>query len=62
MWITPNKTGKYEITCAQLCGIGHYRMKGFLTIETPEGYDQWVSEQGTLGSSSGESGADSFWN
>jgi cytochrome c oxidase subunit 2 len=61
-WFTPIKTGKFEIACAQLCGIGHYRMKGFLTIETPEGYDQWVSQQSTVGSSSGDSGADSFWN
>jgi cytochrome c oxidase subunit 2 len=52
----------FEITCAQLCGIGHYRMRGYLTIETPEGYDKWVSEQSPIGSSSGESGADSFWN
>jgi cytochrome c oxidase subunit II len=61
-WFTPIKTGTSEIACAQLCGIGHYRMKGFLTVHTPEAYDQWVSEQTTLGSSSGEGGADSFWN
>jgi cytochrome c oxidase subunit 2 len=61
-WFTPIKTGKFEIACAQLCGIGHYRMKGFLTIDTPEEYDKWVAEQSTIGSSSGSGGADSFWN
>jgi len=60
-WFTPIKTGKFEIACAQLCGIGHYRMKGFLTIDTPEDYAKWQSEQSTVGSSSG-GGADSFWN
>ena len=24
----------YEITCSQLCGLGHYRMRGFVTVQT----------------------------
>ncbi len=51
----------YDISCAQLCGIGHYRMKGFLTIDSPEDFEKWLSEQSTSGSSSGGSGTDSFW-
>lgn len=62
VWFTPVKTGNFEIACAQLCGIGHYRMKGYLVIETPEGYDKWLGEQSVSGSSSGGSEADSFWN
>ena len=27
----------YEIACAQLCGLGHYRMRGFVTIDEPAG-------------------------
>jgi len=34
-----------EIACAQLCGLGHYRMKGFLTIDTEEEYAAWVKDQ-----------------
>jgi cytochrome c oxidase subunit 2 len=34
-----------EIACAQLCGLGHYRMKGFLTIDSEQGYDQWIKSQ-----------------
>ena len=26
----------YEIACAQLCGLGHYSMRGYVTIDTPE--------------------------
>lgn len=62
LWFTPVKTGNFEIACAQLCGIGHYRMKGFVTIHSTEEYDKWLSEQATIGASSGEDGADSFWN
>ena len=34
-----------EIACAQLCGLGHYRMKGFLTVHNDEGYQAWLDEQ-----------------
>ena len=34
-----------EISCAQLCGLGHYRMKGYLTIHDAEGYQAWLNEQ-----------------
>lgn len=36
-----NKTGKFEIACAQLCGLGHYRMRGFFMIDTPEDFAKW---------------------
>lgn len=39
------KTGKFEIACAQLCGLGHYRMRGFFTVDTPEDFDAWLEEQ-----------------
>ncbi len=42
---TAMKTGNYEIACAQLCGLGHYRMKGFVTIQMPEEFDKWVRDQ-----------------
>jgi cytochrome c oxidase subunit 2 len=35
----------YEISCAQLCGLGHYRMRGFVTVETAEAYDKWIADQ-----------------
>ena len=33
-----------EIACAQLCGLGHYRMIGYLTIDTPETYARWYRQ------------------
>ena len=39
------RTGKaefqYEIACAQLCGLGHARMRGFVTIQTAEEFQAW---------------------
>ena len=34
-----------EIACAQLCGLGHFRMRGYLTVQTPEEYKKWYDEQ-----------------
>ena len=46
IWFVPNKAGAYEIACAELCGIAHYRMKGALTIDASQGdFDNWYREQ-----------------
>ena len=38
----------YEIACAQLCGNSHYRMRGFLTVESDEEYNAWLDEEAEL--------------
>ncbi len=32
IWFTPTREGRFEIPCTELCGLGHYRMKGFLNV------------------------------
>lgn len=50
----PTKVGKYKITCAQLCGNGHYSMDGYFTVETPEDYEAWLAENApTAGAAAG---------
>jgi cytochrome c oxidase subunit 2 len=41
----PNKTGKYEIACAELCGLGHYTMRGFCIVKEPDDFEKWLSEE-----------------
>jgi cytochrome c oxidase subunit 2 len=43
-WFEATKVGRYEIACAELCGYGHYTMRGFLNVHTEEEYQQWVEE------------------
>lgn len=38
-------TGQFDISCAQLCGLGHYRMRGMISIDTPQDYEKWMAEQ-----------------
>ena len=45
IWFEANKTGNFEIACAQLCGLGHYRMRGFFIVEPKEKFMAWLSEQ-----------------
>jgi len=60
-WFTPTKTGQFEIACAQLCGLGHYRMKGYLTVHSQEEFDEWIESQISK-SSEDEGEYDDFWN
>ncbi len=43
-WFEATETGEFEIVCAELCGLGHYRMRGFLTVETAEEFQAWLAE------------------
>ena len=45
VWFTPTKTGQWDIACSQLCGLGHYRMKGIYQIQTAEEYSVWLKEE-----------------
>ena len=44
VWFQPTKTGEYELGCAELCGLGHYRMRAVVTVHTQEDYDRWVAQ------------------
>jgi cytochrome c oxidase subunit 2 len=37
--------GEYEIACAELCGLGHYRMRSFLYVVSQADYDKWIRDQ-----------------
>jgi len=53
-----NPAFNYEVTCAQLCGLGHARMRGYLTVDTPEEFQTWLVEH----TPKAKSAEDSFWN
>jgi cytochrome c oxidase subunit 2 len=47
-WMTPLVKGKYEILCAELCGVGHYQMRGTVIVESRKDFDVWLSRQTTF--------------
>jgi len=36
---------EYEIACSQLCGLGHFRMRGYVTVQTADDYQKWMADQ-----------------
>ena len=42
---TGNPQFQYEIACAQLCGLGHYRMRGFVTVLSAEEFQKWMDDE-----------------
>ena len=44
-WFEATKTGEFELGCAELCGLGHYRMRAIVTVHTQEDYDRWAAQQ-----------------
>jgi cytochrome c oxidase subunit 2 len=42
---TGNPEFQYEIACAQLCGMGHYRMRGFVTVQTADEFQKWMAAE-----------------
>jgi cytochrome c oxidase subunit 2 len=45
VWFIPDRVGDYEIACSQLCGLGHFRMKGFVSIQSEGDFRNWLAEQ-----------------
>jgi cytochrome c oxidase subunit II len=68
IWFIPNVTTaemrrrsgnpefQYEIACAQLCGLGHYRMRGFVTVLSPEEFQKWMDGEEAKLKEQGEGG------
>ncbi|HEY6327837.1 MAG TPA: cytochrome c oxidase subunit II [Blastocatellia bacterium] len=42
---TPTVIGHYEIACAELCGLGHYKMKSFMDVMSEEDFAKWLKDR-----------------
>ena len=47
-WLTPTRTGTFDVLCAELCGIGHPNMHGTVVVEQPSDYQAWLEKQQTF--------------
>jgi cytochrome c oxidase subunit 2 len=45
MHFKAEQTGKFEIACAELCGLGHHRMRSFLHVVTADEFDAWMAAE-----------------
>jgi cytochrome c oxidase subunit II len=45
VWFDSDRAGSFELACAELCGWGHYKMRGKVTVhDTQSGFDEWQSQ------------------
>jgi cytochrome c oxidase subunit 2 len=45
VWFQATEVGEFELACAELCGTGHTRMKGSVTVYPAEEFEQWHASQ-----------------
>lgn len=46
-WFTPTREDTFDLLCAELCGTGHYSMKGKVTVESEEAFNAWLASYPT---------------
>jgi len=47
-WLTPTRTGSFEVLCAELCSTGHPYMRGGVVVEAKGDYEAWLQQQKTF--------------
>lgn len=47
-WLTPTRTGTFEVLCAELCGVGHSQMRGKVVVEEQAKNQAWLDTQPTF--------------
>jgi cytochrome c oxidase subunit 2 len=56
-WLTPIRTGTFDVLCFELCGIGHYVMRGTVVVEAESDYQAWLAEQPTFAEQLAQAGS-----
>ena len=55
-WLIPTRVGTFDILCAELCGSGHYAMRGNVIVEEESAFQAWLQEQPTFAELYAEAG------
>ena len=43
--VTPYVAGTFTAKCDHFCGLGHFRMRGFVTVQSAADYQKWYDDQ-----------------
>jgi cytochrome c oxidase subunit 2 len=47
-WFTPIRTGSFDVLCQELCGVGHFAMRGRIVVDEPAAFQAWLDRQPTF--------------
>ncbi len=59
LWFTPTIIGRYDLACAEYCGIGHHTMHNFVEIDSEQKFQTWLNAQSTYAQLSTKNNTDS---
>jgi cytochrome c oxidase subunit 2 len=48
LWLTPTEEGRFEVLCEELCGVGHFAMRGAVVVDQQDTFDAWLADQPTF--------------
>jgi cytochrome c oxidase subunit 2 len=48
IWLTPTRTGKFDLLCNELCGVAHYAMRGKVVVEEERAFQAWLTGHPTF--------------
>ena len=48
VWFTPTRAGSFDLLCEELCGIGHFVMRGRIVVDEEPAFNNWLSAQPTF--------------
>jgi cytochrome c oxidase subunit 2 len=57
MWFTPTVVGKYDVLCEELCGVGHYNMRGHVVVDEEADFKAWLKTHPTYAETVSGTGA-----
>jgi cytochrome c oxidase subunit 2 len=52
IWFQAIETGEFQIACAELCGLGHYRMRARVVVHEPDSFEAWYAERSAAATAS----------
>ena len=58
IWAEPQEEGSYDLLCEELCGVGHYAMRGRVIVDSEESYNVWLADQPTFAETQAELSTD----
>lgn len=47
-WVTPTRTGAFDVLCEQLCGMAHFAMRGRVVVDEQAAFDEWLGQHSTF--------------
>ncbi len=58
IWLTPTRAGTFDLLCNELCGVGHFAMRGKIVVEEEAAYRAWLGQQKTYADSLSKASGD----